>query len=62
VIKLPLARIAQDTRWEEVPDVSTFPHLYRNFGRRDVEAVKGFRRGEGQVWSEALAGEGAFLE
>jgi uncharacterized protein (DUF952 family) len=38
------------------------PHLYGNFGAKDVVSVREFRRAEGQTWKEALEGEKAWLE
>ena len=66
LIKLRLGRFADDARWDDVPGVDGCPHLYGNFGRADVEAVRRYRRAEGLEWSQAIArqeeGEGKFLD
>lgn len=63
IIKLRLANLPQSgVKWDEVDGTNGCPHLYGNFGAQDVVAVKEFRRGEGQTWEEAFAGEKAWLE
>ncbi|AEO62462.1 uncharacterized protein THITE_2012900, partial [Thermothielavioides terrestris NRRL 8126] len=58
VLKLRLANFdAAAVRWDETEGTNGCPHLYGNFGARDVVAVREFRRREDQSWKEALAGE-----
>ncbi|KAK0719742.1 hypothetical protein B0H67DRAFT_643057 [Lasiosphaeris hirsuta] len=62
LIKLRLASLAPESvKWDEVPGLNGCPHLYANFGARDVVSVKEVHRAEGQTWSEALKAE-AWLE
>ncbi|KAK4138055.1 hypothetical protein BT67DRAFT_432178 [Trichocladium antarcticum] len=62
IIKLRLAGLPPSSvKWDEVEGTNGCPHLYGNFGAQDVVAVREFRRGEGQTWEEALAGETAWL-
>ncbi len=48
-------------KWDEVDGSNGYPHLYGNFGARDVVAVREFRRGEGQTWREVFEGEKGWL-
>ncbi|RYP72566.1 hypothetical protein DL770_007946 [Monosporascus sp. CRB-9-2] len=60
LLKLPLAGIAGATRWEG-PKGGPFPHLYGNFGAREIEGVREFSRAEGGTWSAALERQGGWL-
>ncbi|GAB0135090.1 hypothetical protein EsDP_00003441 [Epichloe bromicola] len=51
VFKFELARFADPVRWE-----GGFPHLYGNFGGKDVLSVEKFVKGEGQTWADAMGG------
>ncbi|KAL2015616.1 hypothetical protein VTK56DRAFT_5094 [Thermocarpiscus australiensis] len=63
ILKLRLANFPPSSvKWDEVDGTNGCPHLYGNFGAKDVVAVREFRRGEGQSWREALEGEKAWLE
>ncbi len=62
LLKLRLAGLGGVVRWDEVDGTNGCPHLYGNFGARDVVAVREFRRGEGRSWREVLEGEEAWLE
>ena len=58
LVKLRLANFGPSSvKWDEVDGTNGCPHLYGNFGGRDVVAVKEFRRGEGQSWREVFEGE-----
>lgn len=64
LLKLRLANFdAASVKWDEVDGTNGCPHLYGNFGARDVVAVREFRRGgEGQSWKEVFEGDGGWLE
>ncbi|QUC16111.1 uncharacterized protein UV8b_00352 [Ustilaginoidea virens] len=51
VFKFELARFSDTVRWE-----GGFPHLYGNFGVKDILAVQRFERAEGGNWPEAMRG------
>ncbi|KAL2196391.1 hypothetical protein P885DRAFT_60993 [Corynascus similis CBS 632.67] len=63
ILKLRLANFDQSSvKWDEVDGTNGCPHLYGNFGAKDVVAVKEFRRREGQSWKEVFEGEKEWLE
>ncbi|KAL2142225.1 hypothetical protein VTI28DRAFT_1423 [Corynascus sepedonium] len=63
ILKLRLANFDQSSvKWDEVDGTNGCPHLYGNFGAKDVVAVKEFRREEGQSWKEVFEGEKEWLE
>ncbi|KAK4153620.1 hypothetical protein C8A00DRAFT_43503 [Chaetomidium leptoderma] len=63
ILKLRLANFDPSAvKWDEVDGTNGCPHLYGNFGVKDVVAVREFRRGEGQSWEEVLEGEKGWLE
>ncbi|CAG9943448.1 hypothetical protein V2G26_008525 [Clonostachys chloroleuca] len=51
VLKLEFAPIKADIKWE-----GGFPHLYANFGAKQVVSVNKFSRSEDQKWSENMKG------
>ncbi|KAK3191850.1 hypothetical protein K4F52_001892 [Lecanicillium sp. MT-2017a] len=50
VVKLEVSRLADPLKWE-----GGFPHLYGNFGAREVESVSRFERADGQKWAESMS-------
>ncbi|KAK3491494.1 hypothetical protein B0T13DRAFT_514330 [Neurospora crassa] len=60
LIKLRLANFDQaSVKWDEVEDTNGCPHLYGNFGTKDVVDMKEFRREEGETWGEVFEKEEA---
>lgn len=49
VVKLEFQKLADPVKFE-----GGFPHLYGNFGARDVESISRFERAEGQKWAESM--------
>ncbi|KAL7896571.1 hypothetical protein HDV63DRAFT_367541 [Trichoderma sp. SZMC 28014] len=47
IIKFKMSKLADPIKWE-----NGFPHLYGNFGARDVVSFAKFERREGQRWVE----------
>lgn len=63
LLKLRLANFdPSSVKWDETPGTNGCPHLYGNFGAKDVVSVKEVHRPEGQSWAEALKTEAAWLE
>ncbi|KAJ3471990.1 hypothetical protein NLG97_g11383 [Lecanicillium saksenae] len=56
IVKLELSKLADPVRFED-----GFPHLYGNFGARDVDSVSRFERNEGQTWADSM-GASSWLE
>ncbi|KAK9445687.1 hypothetical protein VB005_00801 [Metarhizium brunneum] len=50
VLKFQLDQFADPIKWE-----GGFPHLYGNFGGRNVLAVQKFQRDEGKTWIEIMS-------
>ncbi|KAK1776899.1 hypothetical protein QBC45DRAFT_487809 [Copromyces sp. CBS 386.78] len=60
LLKLRLSNFDQaSVKWDEVEDTNGCPHLYGNFGGKDVVDVKEFRRGEDKTWGEVFKKEEA---
>ena len=57
ILKIPLKKFEEATKWD-VEGTDGCAHLYGNFGRDDVEAVKGFKRAAGEAWNQVFAHEG----
>ena len=54
LLKIPLDRIEEATKWEEVGS-GCFPHLYRGaLGREDVVDVREFRKEVPEQWTNVL--------
>ena len=49
MVKLEREKLADPVKFED-----GFPHLYGNFGARDVESISRFERAEGQKWAESM--------
>ncbi|KAL2179304.1 uncharacterized protein P884DRAFT_195495 [Thermothelomyces heterothallicus CBS 202.75] len=63
ILKLRLANFDQSSvKWDEVDGTNGCPHLYGNFGAKDVVAAKEFRRAEGQSWKDVFEREKGWLE
>ncbi|AEO56053.1 hypothetical protein MYCTH_45679 [Thermothelomyces thermophilus ATCC 42464] len=63
ILKLRLANFDQSSvKWDEVDGTNGCPHLYGNFGVKDVVAAKEFRRAEGQSWKDVFEREKGWLE
>jgi hypothetical protein len=61
-VKLRLSNFdPSSVKWDEVPGTNGCPHLYGNFGGKDVVSAKEVHRPSGQTWSEALKAEGEWL-
>ncbi|KAM0254031.1 hypothetical protein ACHAP5_000017 [Fusarium lateritium] len=56
VIKLEFAQFDDSLKWED-----SFPHLYGNFGAKNVDSVDKFVRQENQTWGEVMR-ESKWLE
>lgn len=56
LIKFELAKFVDPIKWE-----GGFPHLYGNFGAKDVHSVQKFERAESQSWAESM-GASSWLE
>ena len=57
LLKIPLERIQDNTRWEE-GNSDTYAHLYgAGLGREEVAEVRECKREEGKSWESALGGE-----
>lgn len=57
LLKIPLERIMENTRWEE-GNSDTYAHLYEaGLGREEVADVRECKRDEGKSWESALGGE-----
>ncbi|KAF4988957.1 hypothetical protein FGRMN_9430 [Fusarium graminum] len=50
VIKLELAQFSSALKWED-----GFPHLYGNFGGKNVDSVEKFVRPGNQTWGQVMA-------
>ncbi|KFG83853.1 hypothetical protein MANI_009291 [Metarhizium anisopliae] len=50
VLKFQLDQFADPIKWED-----GFPHLYGNFGGKNVLAVQKFQRDEGKTWIEIMS-------
>lgn len=50
VIKLELSKLADPVKFED-----SFPHLYGNFGARDVDSASRFEREQAQTWAESMS-------
>lgn len=50
VVKLELAKLPGPVKFED-----GFPHLYGNFGGRDVDSTSRFERNEGQSWADSMS-------
>ncbi|KAK4168810.1 hypothetical protein QBC43DRAFT_81157 [Cladorrhinum sp. PSN259] len=58
VLKIRLANFEQESvKWDEVEGTNGCPHLYGNFGAKDVVDSKEFVRREGQDWKDVFEGE-----
>ncbi|KAK4191602.1 hypothetical protein QBC35DRAFT_486582 [Podospora australis] len=61
LFKIPLSNLpAEKLKWEEAPGTGRYyPHLYGNFGAKEILDVKEFVRNdeEGQTWSEVFAAD-----
>ncbi|KAK4089845.1 hypothetical protein VFPFJ_08696 [Purpureocillium lilacinum] len=51
LIKFELTKFVDPIKWED-----SFPHLYGNFGKKDVESVQKFERSEGKTWKQVMEG------
>ncbi|KAH8893469.1 hypothetical protein GQ53DRAFT_822150 [Thozetella sp. PMI_491] len=51
----------EKVKWDETEGTNGCPHLYGNFGTKDVESVKAFKREAGQSWADAAKGYGDWL-
>ncbi|KAF4507912.1 hypothetical protein G6O67_004360 [Ophiocordyceps sinensis] len=49
LFKLELGKLADAVKWED-----GFPHLYGNFGAKDVDSVRSFGRAEHQSWADSM--------
>ncbi|POR31851.1 Uncharacterized protein TPAR_07955 [Tolypocladium paradoxum] len=49
LIKFELAKFVDPIKWE-----GGFPHLYGNFGAKDVYSVQEFERAGNQSWAESM--------
>ena len=57
LLKIPLDRIVENTRWEETGS-GYFPHFYgAQLGRAEVVDVKEFRRGHPEQWKNVLSND-----
>ncbi|KAK4449165.1 hypothetical protein QBC34DRAFT_351938 [Podospora aff. communis PSN243] len=62
LVKLRLANFEPSSvKWDETPGTNGCPHLYGNFGEKDVVDFKEVTRPEGLTWSEALKAETEWL-
>ncbi|OAQ62032.1 hypothetical protein VFPPC_16598 [Pochonia chlamydosporia 170] len=50
LLKFQLDQFADPIKWED-----EFPHLYGNFGGKDVVSVQKFDKAEGQSWPESMS-------
>ncbi|KAK4222983.1 hypothetical protein QBC38DRAFT_517909 [Podospora fimiseda] len=58
ILKIKLGNFDEEkVKWDEVEGTNGCPHLYGNFGGRDVVDAREFRRGEGEGWREVFEGE-----
>ncbi|KAK4645524.1 hypothetical protein QC761_202198 [Podospora bellae-mahoneyi] len=58
ILKLRLSNFPQESvKWDEVPGTNGCPHLYGNFGAKDVVDSKEFVRGDDQTWEDVLRGD-----
>ncbi|PHH87131.1 hypothetical protein CDD83_9275 [Cordyceps sp. RAO-2017] len=51
LMKFELSRLDDPVKWE-----GGFPHLYGNFGAKDVRSVRGFERAGTRSWAESMRG------
>lgn len=56
VAKLELAKLADPVKFED-----SFPHLYGNFGARDIDSISRFEREQDQTWADSM-GTSSWLE
>ncbi|KAM4065500.1 hypothetical protein HRG_004195 [Hirsutella rhossiliensis] len=49
LLKFDLGNLADSVIWED-----GFPHLYGNFGAKDVHSVRKFERAERQSWADSM--------
>ncbi|KAK0643059.1 hypothetical protein B0T16DRAFT_429832 [Cercophora newfieldiana] len=62
LVKLRLSNFEPSSvKWDEVPGTNGCPHLYGNFGGKDVVSFKEVVRPDGKTWSEALQAEKEWL-
>ncbi|KAJ6780989.1 hypothetical protein PWT90_08221 [Aphanocladium album] len=50
IVKLELSKLADPVKFED-----GFPHLYGNFGARDVDSISRFERNDGQSWADSMS-------
>ena len=54
LLKIPLARIEKNVKWEEASS-DYFAHLYgAEFGRKEIVEAKDFMKGENEEWTHVL--------
>lgn len=58
IIKLRLSNFdLNKVKWDEAAGTNGCPHLYDNFGAKDVVDVRVFEKTADQKWSEVLGGQ-----
>ncbi|OAR01407.1 hypothetical protein LLEC1_04074 [Akanthomyces lecanii] len=50
VVKLELSKLNDPVKFED-----DFPHLYGNFGARDIDSESRFERRQGQTWADSMS-------
>ncbi len=62
ILRLHLSHFPQDkVRWDETEGTNGCPHLYGNFGAKDIDSVRELKREEGQSWEDAAKAQGDWL-
>jgi uncharacterized protein (DUF952 family) len=50
LFKFQLDQFTDPVKWED-----EFPHLYGNFGAKDIVSVQSFDKAQGQTWAESMS-------
>ncbi|ORY77750.1 hypothetical protein BCR37DRAFT_121258 [Protomyces lactucae-debilis] len=61
LLKIPVARIQDKTKWEASSSHGIFPHIYGDLLESDVQERKTFKTEDASKW-EAMLNESAWLE